>query len=421
MPSDESSSFQTPQKTERLRRTPHAPGSSSSSQKKKSTKPFQFAPSSPFYAEVNLNGSSSSSPPPADDIITPRRLLHQSSVPDDTPPNHVSGNSNININSSSSNNNNNKPSRTVYLIRHGQSQGQVSKNRQTDPSLTDCGLTETGREQARNIVHWFPTRADYERIDWVLSSPLTRAIETAVLAFPNNRPILCHYDLREIGNTTIPENIPRRTRDVVAYLQQQAQQAQQAQAQLYDCSSLNQNNDDAASCKSNNDDDSSFVDNNNAAIMMNTTIDNPPAKKKQSNSSTTSTRTTSPVLFSATRRIDFISLRPDSWPRYHDTPPKVIRRDRVRQEVFEWLAQIVPDHVRDIAIVCHYHVIRSALTSSSSSSAATTTKSDHSNNSGSHHHHQAYVNYIHQHVCPRNAQPIACELTADGKLRLKRE
>ena len=218
------------------------------------------------------------------------------------------------------------------MIRHGQSRGQVAPSRhvrQTDPSLIDCGLTALGRQQARSIPSLFPSDQAYEAVDWVISSPLTRSLETAVLAFPDH-PILCHYDLREIGSTNIPENIPRSTKDVMDAIMN-------ALAEVSD--------------------------------------DNSPPD---------------------TQLIDLDSLRPESWPRHHDTPPKVVRRDRIRQ-VFVWLARELPDPVRDVAVVCHYHVIRTALADP---------------------HNVSQANFVRRHLHPDNCQLYSCELSENGKLTL---
>eukprot|EP00980_Cylindrotheca_fusiformis_P002625 scaffold618_cov130-Cylindrotheca_fusiformis.AAC.29 len=103
--------------------------------------------------------------------------------------------------------------KTVYLIRHGQSQGQVAKkqnrDRKKDPKLLDCGLTSLGRQQAKDISKLMQGVP----IDLVVSSPLTRALNTAILGFPN-RDILVHYELREVGSR-IPENTPRSMKKVM--------------------------------------------------------------------------------------------------------------------------------------------------------------------------------------------------------------
>jgi probable phosphoglycerate mutase len=60
----------------------------------------------------------------------------------------------------------------LLLARHGQTPWH-RENRYV--STTDIGLTETGYEQASALAR----RAHHEDVDLVLSSPLTRALETA--------------------------------------------------------------------------------------------------------------------------------------------------------------------------------------------------------------------------------------------------
>ena len=60
----------------------------------------------------------------------------------------------------------------LLLVRHGQTEWH-GDNRYV--SRTDIGLAETGYEQARTLAR----RAQQERVDLVLSSPLTRALLTA--------------------------------------------------------------------------------------------------------------------------------------------------------------------------------------------------------------------------------------------------
>jgi broad specificity phosphatase PhoE len=108
------------------------------------------------------------------------------------------------------------PPKTIYLIRHGQSRGQVAKknglDRKTDPKLRDCDLTEKGASEALHIPKLF-TEEDLASIQLVISSPLTRALHTALLAF-QDKNILVHYDLREVGSK-VPENNPRDTKLVL--------------------------------------------------------------------------------------------------------------------------------------------------------------------------------------------------------------
>lgn len=103
------------------------------------------------------------------------------------------------------------PPKTVYLIRHGESIAQTvrTEKRARDPTLRDCGLNERGEEQAA-VLPGILGLERYRHIDCVISSPLTRAVRTSVLAFPS-KPIIINYDLMEIGRDKdpMPENQPR--------------------------------------------------------------------------------------------------------------------------------------------------------------------------------------------------------------------
>jgi broad specificity phosphatase PhoE len=186
-------------------------------------------------------------------------------------------------------------------------------SRLKDPALIDCGLTRKGHDQARGIPQCLGEQA-YQQIQLVLSSPLTRALQTAVTAFPT-KPVMVHYDLREFGGKAIiPENTPRKMKDVLSDLQ------------------------------------GIFVHEN----------------------------------------LDAVTLQPERWPRDHDTPPKVIRRDHIR-EVFQWIGGR-PETC--VAVVCHYHVIRAALEDPWNSTAG-------------------------PNIHPENGIPIACELSVlNGRVRL---
>ena len=112
---------------------------------------------------------------------------------------------------------NSMPTKTIYLIRHGHSQGQVASSngldRKSSPELLDCGLTKIGESQARNLSEDCFTQGELDSIELVISSPLTRALHTALVGFPRH-DILVHYDLREIGSKA-PENEPRNMVDVL--------------------------------------------------------------------------------------------------------------------------------------------------------------------------------------------------------------
>lgn len=111
------------------------------------------------------------------------------------------------------------PFKTIYLIRHGHSEGQAAGlngwDRSRDPRLLDCGLTRKGESEALDIPKRF-SKDQFESIQLVISSPLTRALKTALLGFPQ-KGILVHYDLREIGSR-VPENQPRAMDKVIGEL-----------------------------------------------------------------------------------------------------------------------------------------------------------------------------------------------------------
>ena len=204
------------------------------------------------------------------------------------------------------------PCKTVYLIRHGHSQGQAAaKNgldRKTDKRLRDCNLTERGIKEALEIPTLF-TEDELSSIQLVYASPLTRALHTAVLGFPNKN-ITCHFELREIG-TKAPENIPRSMASVVRDIK-------------------------------------SALDNREDGLF-----------------------------------VDVTTHRPVGWPRDHI--PDVIRKERLRK-VFQWLYKETEE--TNFAIVCHYNVIRAAL-------------SDEGNR-----------------VRPKNGKVIPCHLNSNGELSL---
>jgi broad specificity phosphatase PhoE len=65
---------------------------------------------------------------------------------------------------------------TIYLVRHAESAHNVSK----DFNHRDPGLTEAGLAQAAALTKTFPSLSS---IGVILSSPLTRTIETTLAAF----------------------------------------------------------------------------------------------------------------------------------------------------------------------------------------------------------------------------------------------
>lgn len=81
---------------------------------------------------------------------------------------------------------------TVYLIRHGQSEGN---ERHVYCGWTNLPLTKTGVEQVHRLSHSLPDPKPYH----VVSSDLTRASETArILAESWNLTITVEKDFREM-------------------------------------------------------------------------------------------------------------------------------------------------------------------------------------------------------------------------------
>ena len=95
--------------------------------------------------------------------------------------------------------------KTIYLMRHAQSDAQVCKNKgdnRNDSILLDCNLTKLGEIQAKSA---WPDKNNLPEL--IVVSPLTRAIQTAIIAFNNiDIPIICNPNLKEIGGNKLPEN-----------------------------------------------------------------------------------------------------------------------------------------------------------------------------------------------------------------------
>ena len=91
----------------------------------------------------------------------------------------------------------------IYFMRHAQSNAQVCRKRKINsPALFDCYITGLGEIQAKSA--W----SNKDNLpELIVVSPLTRAIQTAIIAFNNiDIPIICHPDLKEIGGSKLPEN-----------------------------------------------------------------------------------------------------------------------------------------------------------------------------------------------------------------------
>lgn len=84
---------------------------------------------------------------------------------------------------------------TIYFIRHGQSEFNAAHaDGGPDPMIYDAPLTARGREQARAAR----TQVADLGIEQVITSPLTRAVETALHIFEGIAPIRVSAQHREL-------------------------------------------------------------------------------------------------------------------------------------------------------------------------------------------------------------------------------
>jgi glucosyl-3-phosphoglycerate phosphatase len=81
----------------------------------------------------------------------------------------------------------------VYLIRHGQSEFNAAPHHGQDPMIFDAPLTELGQAQAMRVREEVKGLG----IKHVISSPLTRAIQTALTIFEGSAPITIETTHRE--------------------------------------------------------------------------------------------------------------------------------------------------------------------------------------------------------------------------------
>lgn len=76
----------------------------------------------------------------------------------------------------------------LWVVRHGQSSGNVARDKATAEKLArivltardvDIPLSQLGREQAKALGHWFAQGSEDGRPEIILASPYVRAVETA--------------------------------------------------------------------------------------------------------------------------------------------------------------------------------------------------------------------------------------------------
>ena len=102
----------------------------------------------------------------------------------------------------------------IFLMRHAHSEAQDCKKMglsRTDSALLDCHITKIGEFQAKTA--W---KEEYNLPELIVVSPLTRAIETVLIAFEGfGIPVICHPELREMGGDKLPENCLRDKRELL--------------------------------------------------------------------------------------------------------------------------------------------------------------------------------------------------------------
>jgi broad specificity phosphatase PhoE len=272
---------------------------------------------------------------------------------------------------------------TVYLIRHGESLGQccTANQRRSDlETLTDCRLSPHGKLQALNLVPQYfdvsgrlDSGGDCMDIDdddamvcdndqlsggkgtieaihdlrrklatpqRVWCSPLSRAIETSVLAFGGyDIPVTVHYDLREIGTNPASARTPPQSRDRSASKHRDGR----AGSSPIKISKLIPEN----------------IPRPTADVLEDFVKDYP---KFFASSNYRPGFTLESCL---QPKIDFVTYRPPRWPRRHDVPTTETRRS----QVVHFFKHTLPEHCARsgesvVAVICHYHVIRAVLSSS---------------------------------------------------------
>src|SRR4029453_13404024 len=76
----------------------------------------------------------------------------------------------------------------LWLVRHGQSQGNVARDAAHEAGLSvidldtrdvDVPLSELGRQQAEGAGRWFASLSDEEQPEVIISSPYVRARQTS--------------------------------------------------------------------------------------------------------------------------------------------------------------------------------------------------------------------------------------------------
>lgn len=81
----------------------------------------------------------------------------------------------------------------VYVLRHGESTFNARQDREVDPIDFDARLTDRGREQAATVASQIRVLAP----NLIVTSPLTRALQTAEIIACGRVPVLVEPLIRE--------------------------------------------------------------------------------------------------------------------------------------------------------------------------------------------------------------------------------
>jgi len=102
----------------------------------------------------------------------------------------------------------------IVFIRHGHSLGQAASrhDRKHDDGLIDADLSHKGKSQAHELAKVMKINEVNPQL--ILSSPLTRAMKTALIVF-DGRPVVVHPGLAELNShKPIPENKGRSLKEL---------------------------------------------------------------------------------------------------------------------------------------------------------------------------------------------------------------
>ncbi|KAI9999170.1 hypothetical protein PInf_003989 [Phytophthora infestans] len=101
--------------------------------------------------------------------------------------------------------------KTLYCIRHGESTFNEWRARSLwnfswmwvrDPMIVDAPLSAKGKKQAAKLHESIEAEHLEDKIQLIITSPLTRAIETTIGAFPDTKiPIIVESSCREMLDT----------------------------------------------------------------------------------------------------------------------------------------------------------------------------------------------------------------------------